>query len=302
MLAEFKHTLRRLRGQMIGWGIGLALYSLMMAYFYESVAGMGDLQAFLSSFPEEMLAFFKGIMELNTPPGYLDTYYYNYMAIVVGIFAVGACAGLLAGDEERGTLDLVMAHPISRSALFWGRLLGFVVATAVILLAGWLGWVLPPSSADLGLSWLELLWPCLPLFAVLMLFGALALLLSMLLPASRMASMLSGALLVGDYLLLGLANMNADLEPAARLTPLYYYQGGYAVSGVNWGQVSGLLGVALLLACGAWGLFRQRDIRVGGEHSWRLPDLLRRRREAEAAPREGEAPAESLYVTNRNPR
>ena len=190
MFAEFKHTLRRLRGQMIGWGIGLALYSLMMVSFYESVAGMGDLQEFLSNYPEEMLAFFKGIMELNTPPGYLDTYYFNYMTIIAGIFAVGACAGLLAGDEEKGMLDLVMAHPISRSALFWGRLLGFAAATAVILLAGWLGWVLPPGSSDLGLSWLEFLRPCLPLFAVLVLFGALALLLGMLLPASRMASML----------------------------------------------------------------------------------------------------------------
>jgi ABC-2 type transport system permease protein len=284
MFAEFKHTLRRLRGQMIGWGIGLALYSLMMVSFYESVAGMGDLQEFLSSYPQEMLAFFKGIMELNTPPGYLDTYYYNYMTIIVGIFAVGIGAGLLAGDEEKGTLDLVMAHPISRSALFWGRFLGFVAATAVILLAGWLGWVLLPSSSNLGLSWLEFLWPCLPLFAVLVLFGALALLLSMLLPASRMASMLSGALLVGNYLLLGLANINADLEPAVWLTPLNYYQGGYAVTGVDWGQLAGLLGVALLLALGAWGLFRRRDIRVGGEHSWQLPHLFGRRRKAEATP------------------
>ena len=30
LLTEFKHTLRRLRGQILGWGIGLALYGLMM--------------------------------------------------------------------------------------------------------------------------------------------------------------------------------------------------------------------------------------------------------------------------------
>ena len=29
MFAEFKHTLRRLRGQIIGWSIGLALYGLI---------------------------------------------------------------------------------------------------------------------------------------------------------------------------------------------------------------------------------------------------------------------------------
>ena len=31
MFAEFKHTLRRMRGQMIGWGIGLTLYGVLMA-------------------------------------------------------------------------------------------------------------------------------------------------------------------------------------------------------------------------------------------------------------------------------
>ncbi|MDI7275777.1 MAG: ABC transporter permease subunit [Anaerolineae bacterium] len=274
MLAELKHTLRRLRGQMIGWGVGLALYSLMMAFFYAEMGGMGDLQAFVENYPEEMKAFFKGMAELGTPRGYLDTYYYSMMSLIVGIFAVGAGAGLVAGEEEKGTLDLVMAHPVSRTALFWGRVLGLAVATAVILLGGWLGWLAP---SDMRLSWLQLLWPCLPLFGVLAFFGALSLLLSLLLPASRMGSMLSGALLVGNYLVLGLANINADLQPVVKLTPLYYYQGGYAVDGVNWAWLGGLLGAAFVLALGAWALFQRRDIRVGGEHGWRLAGPARRR-------------------------
>lgn len=195
---------------------------------------------------------------------------------------MSAGAALLVGDEERGTLDLVMAHPVSRTALFWGRLLGFALATAVILFAGWLGWLVPAGSSGLGLSALELLLPCLSLFAVLVLFGALALLLSLLLPASRMGGMLAGALLVGNYLVLGLANMNSKLEPIVKLTPLYYYQGGYAVKGVNWGWLAGLLGAALLLGLGAWGVFQRRDIRVGGEHGWGLPGLVWRRRRVEA--------------------
>jgi len=150
MFAEFKHTLRRLRGQMIGWGIGLALYVVLMVSFYSSVAGMGNLlEDFLKVYPKEMLAFFGSIMEINTPQGYLDIYYFNYMTVILGIFVVGACASLLVGDEEKGILDLVMAHPVSRTALFWGRLLGFVTATAVILLVSWLSWVIPSGRSGL---------------------------------------------------------------------------------------------------------------------------------------------------------
>ena len=32
-----------------------------------------------------------------------------------------------------------MAHPVSRRALFWGRVLAFVAATFGILIIGWLG-------------------------------------------------------------------------------------------------------------------------------------------------------------------
>ena len=41
--------------------------------------------------------------------GYMDTYYFSYMTIILGIFAISACANLLVSDEEKGILDLLMA-------------------------------------------------------------------------------------------------------------------------------------------------------------------------------------------------
>jgi len=279
MFAEFKHTMRRLRGQMIGWGIGLALYVVLMVSFYSSVARMGNLyEELLKFYPKEMMGFFSSIREINTPQGYLDIYYFNYMTVILGIFVVGACASLLVGDEEKGVLDLVMAHPVSRTALFWGRLLGFVTATAVILLVSWLSWVIPSGRSGLELTWIKFLQPFLPLFAELLLFGTVALLLSMVLPSGRMAGMTTGGLLIANYLLIGLANINQDLKPIVKYTPLHYYQGGYAVSGLKWGWLAGLLAVSAIFAVLAWWRFQRRDIRVGGEGGWRLPALPFRRR------------------------
>lgn len=280
MFAEFKHTLRRMRGTIIAWGIGLALYALMMASFYSTVSGMADIMDFVENYPEEMRAFFTNMTAINTPQGYLDTYYFNLMTLIIGVFAIGTGAGLLVNDEERGFLDLILAHPISRSALVVGRVLGYVAATALILLIGWLGWVLPAGRSGLHLSWIEFLRPFVPLLAQLVLFGTLALLLSLLLPASRLAGMVAGALLVANYLLLGLANMNEKLKPIARFTPLYYYQGGTAVSGLNWGWLLGLCLASAVFVMASWLLFQRRDIRVGGERSWRLPRLFRRGQEA----------------------
>ncbi|MCE5209717.1 MAG: hypothetical protein LLG42_15600 [Chloroflexi bacterium] len=92
----------------------------------------------------------------------------------------------------------------------------------------------------------------------------------MLLPSTKVASSLAGIILVANYLLTGLSNINPDLKNIYKLTPLNYYQGGMAVGGLNWGWFLGLLVASLLLAVIAWQLFLRRDIRVGGERSWRF--------------------------------
>ena len=156
MFAEFKYTLRKLRGTIIGWGIGLFLYDAMMSSFYNSLKEMGSqMDEMLKNYPQELLAFFPSMKEFGTPIGYFDTYFSSYMPIILGIFATALCAKLIIGDEEKGTLDLIISHPISRTSLFWSRTLAFVTATFIILFASWLGWVLPAENAGLDLSMIE---------------------------------------------------------------------------------------------------------------------------------------------------
>jgi ABC-2 type transport system permease protein len=276
MLAEFVYHLRRLRGRIIGWSIGLALYGLMMAFLYDDVRNIFAMEDLLAAYPPELMAFFGGVQALNTPAGFLDTYYFSYMTMIAGIFAIGAATGMLVGDEERGVLDLVLAHPISRSGLFLARLLAVVVALVLVMLAGWLSW-LPAISQGMELSALDLLLPFLPLLAALLFFAMLALLLSLLLPSSRLAAMLAAAAVVGNFLLSGMVRLNEDLQPIYDWTPLRYYQGGQAVNGLEWSWLLGLLGSGLLFGLLAWLLFQRRDIRVGGERSWRLPRPWQRR-------------------------
>lgn len=275
MFAEFKNTLRRLKGAIIWWGISLFLYGMFMASLFENIQEMGDaFLVILEAYPPEMLAFFPEIFDILKPVGYLDVYYFGYMTFILGMFTVGAFAKLLVGDEEAGILDLVMAHPLSRSAIFWGRVLGLVAAIGLIMLISWVGWMIPPGPENLTLNGVELFTPYLPLFAVQLLFGGLALLLSMILPAARAAGGLSAGLLIGNYLLTGFANINEDLKPIFDLTPLRYYQGADAINGLDWNWMGGLLLVSVVLALLAWWRFQRRDIRVGGEGTWQLSNLI----------------------------
>ena len=152
-----------------------------------------------------------------------------------------------------------------------------MVALVAILALAWLGLavVLLGSSLDVGPGQLAL--PFLSLLAVLLLFGALALFLSMVLPSRRAAASVAGLLLVASYVLSSLASIDESVRGAARLLPLHYYQGAAALEGMNWSWLGWLLGVSALLGLAAWRLFERRDIHVGGEGGWRLPAFAPRR-------------------------
>jgi ABC-2 type transport system permease protein len=281
MWAEYKNTLRKLRGAIIGWGIGLFAYTLMIMALFETVAGVGlAYMTFIDAFPEEMWGFFPYLDLFQTPVGYLDTYFFSYINIIMAILMVGMGAKLIVKDEEEGVLDLTLAYPISRTKLFWARVLAAVTAVSAILLAAIAGWLVVPKVESWTLPTEKLLLAHLPLLALLLLFGALALLLSLVLPSVKAASGAAGGLMVANYLLNALANLDDRLQAINQFTPWHYYQGGGAVAELNWGYLAGMLGAALVLTLLAWWRFSVRDIRVGGEAGWELPRWLTLKKQA----------------------
>jgi ABC-2 type transport system permease protein len=192
---------------------------------------------------------------------------------VLGIYAVLAGSSLLIGDEENGTLDLILAHPVSRTRLFFGRLVALCTSLAIILAIAWLAFLAGVSQSEgmASLTALDLMRPFLSLYALLLLFGGLCLLLSMVLPSRNMAAMVGGLILVGSYFIQSLSTINEQLEKVAPYLPLHYYQSSQAVSKLNGNWLAGLAAAALLFILLAWWLFLRRDIRVSGEGSWRRP-------------------------------
>lgn len=265
-------TLRRLRGQVIGWGLALFGLGLMLIPFYSTLADQADqFKELLESYPPEMMAFFGDMSTFTTPEGYLSMEYFSYMPLLLGIFALLVGSGLLVSDEEKGTLDLILAHPVSRSQLFWGRVGGFSLATFAIIAIGYLGMLLPLPGSGLGVSPLQLAAPFLALYLVILFFGSLGILLGFVLPSRKMAASVTAFVVVYSFFVMGFASLNQDIEPLAKLSPLNYYQSGDAINGLNWQYLGAMLTASVVLLMGAWQLFLQRDIRVMGEGKFSLP-------------------------------
>ncbi|MEE4194432.1 MAG: ABC transporter permease subunit [Anaerolineae bacterium] len=279
MWAEYKNALRKMKGAIIGWSVGLFSYTVLMAALFPMmITQMGEQYLeMIEIVPKEFLAFFPNISQFLSPVGFVDTYFFSMMVVVIPILTIGQGAKLLVRDEEEGTLDLVMSYPLSRTQLFWARVGAYLDGVVLVLAASFLGWVIPDKSEAWTMTVGELLQAYLPLLAIVLVFGMLAFFLSLLLPSFKAASGLVGALLIANYLLLGISNIREELQTLYKYTPMKYYQGGLAVQDFNWEWFLGLLGVAILFTLLAWLLFERRDLRVGGEAGWELLGWLKKK-------------------------
>ena len=267
----FRYTYTGLRGQIIGWGLGLALYGLMIVPLYDKMAAQNDrLQQMIASYPPEFLAFFGAdTTSLVTPAGYLGMYAFSMLPFIVGIFAVITGSGLIVNDEEHGRLDLIVAHPVGRSSFFWGRFLGFLGAALSIMLLGWLGFSVLLSRSSLGFSWGQMAVPFLSLLIQTLIYATFGLLLSMLLPSRSLAAIVSGIFMLLSYIISSLSSLDQRLETVAKVLPYHYYQTVLSFQQLNLTWLLALLGISLAMTVLAYIRFFRRDIRLSGEGSWR---------------------------------
>ena len=267
----FRYTYTGLRGQIIGWGLGLALYGLMIVPLYDTMAAQNDrLQQMIASYPPEFLAFFGAdTTSLVTPAGYLGMYAFSMLPFIVGIFAVITGSGLIVNDEEHGRLDLIVAHPVGRAPFFWGRFLGLLGAALSIMLLGWLGFSVLLSRSSLGFSWGQMAVPFLALLIQTLVYATFGLLLSMLLPSRSLAAIVSGIFMLISYFVSSLSSLDQRLETVAKVLPYHYYQTVLSFQQLNLTWLFALLGISLVMTVLAYMRFSRRDIRLSGEGSWR---------------------------------
>jgi hypothetical protein len=112
---------------------------------------------------------------------------------------------------------------------------------------------------EVDLSAASLFWAVLNLLPFCLVFGALALLLSALLRRAALAIVLPAAVLVGMYVLLGMANYSEQIEPF-RGASIFYHYGSAITEGIDWLRFAALGLVALVLMASSVAAFHRREI------------------------------------------
>jgi ABC-2 type transport system permease protein len=135
-----------------GWGILIPIVYVSFSDALRELANSGAI-------PKQLLNFGSG--SLFTLPGAITLGFQHPLALAfMGIFAVGATTSAIAGERERGTLEVLLARPLSRRGLYLTVVAAVVVLLAIELLAmlgGQVAGILIQGISDqidLGALWL----------------------------------------------------------------------------------------------------------------------------------------------------
>lgn len=256
-----RRELREGRVGLLGWTLGLAAAVIMYVPFYPSIGGSGMMETYLEAFPPEVARLF-GFDRMATGAGYVHASYFGLMAfLLLSIAAIGWGTRALAGAEASGSLELTLAHGVTRWQVVLEGALALLLRVAVVSAAASLViWALN-GSAQLELDPRGLVAVTVALFLLASLTGAAALFGGAASGRPGVATGLGAGVAVAGYVLDAVADL-AGAPWLARLSPYHWAFGSDPiVTGFDAGGLAALAaGFAVLVLAGGW-LFSRRDLR-----------------------------------------
>ncbi len=137
-----RQLLKDRRRSLLWWSVAIAALAVITGASYPTVKDFG------SGFDELMEQLPEGVAELLgagggrvSPEGYLNSQLYsNNFPILLLVFGIMIAAWTVAGAESEGTLEPLLANPVSRTRVALERFCGMSILLAVLTFVGTGGW------------------------------------------------------------------------------------------------------------------------------------------------------------------
>ena len=259
-----RHSLWDQRRAMFGWSVGIFGTVTLLVAMYPTVRDTPGLDAVWENAPEGIKALFGlgGTLDISSGVGYLRTEVFGLtLPLLLLVRAIGAGAGSIAGDEERGVVGQLLSLPVSRSRILSERFLGQLISNlslGLLTMCTILS-IAPLVRLDIGFS--RLLAATSGAVVLATLFGTTALLVGCVTGRRSAAVAVSSAAAVCGFLSDSLAGLSDRVSWLRVISPFHWASPGELILG---GSLSGLLwclaaiaiqfGVALVA-------FRGRDLK-----------------------------------------
>ena len=183
--------------------------------------------------------------------------------LVLLVYAIGMGTAAAVGEEDDGTLALLLANPVSRGRVLLSKASVAFLGVLVIVAALWLAIELVARLVGIDMAGQDTLAAGVHVAALALAFGALALAVSAWTGSSMLGLGVAGVLAVLSYVVNTWLPMVPDLADLARYSPWQLYSGAHALQrGVDPTLLSMALALGAALFASAFVGLRRRDLRV----------------------------------------
>jgi ABC-2 type transport system permease protein len=258
----FTKTIRDLRWPTFWVSLGCGAMTAYFAILFPTYARIIDLNAILEKMGPAAKLMGASLGDASTLIGFLHIELFSMiLPAALVAFAAGMASGFTAGEESRGTIDILLSYPVSRRRIVLEKWLAVVLACVVTVVILWafalIGAAISASELPPG-----------PLAAALVMlvllglaFADIALTIAAFTGNRGAAIGITVALMVAMYLVDALANIVDGLATIRPLSLFRYYMGGDPLrNGLNLGDAAVLAGVAGVFLVLAVIAFERRDL------------------------------------------
>ena len=257
-------TLHDQRRALVAWTAALVLLVAMYAGFYPSFHGSSSYNDLINQMPKALRDLFTAGAggDLSSGPGYIYMELLSFMApTLLLVYAIGAGAQAIAGEEERRTLDLLLATPLTRAKLLLHKALAISVGITALATAMGLAIVAFGAATDMGLATVNVVASMVHLALLAIVFAALALGVGAATGRVALSRAVPAGVAVVAYLVNGFGVSVSWLAPMRKFSPFFQYVGHDPIRhGFSGLALAVAIATTAVLVFGALRLFARRDI------------------------------------------
>ena len=257
----FLKTLRDYRIAILGWGVGMGLVIVSPMASVAELIRTPAARAALATLAAQF-AWNADPVAADTIGGYA-TFKIGIFVFLICVWPLLAASRMLRGEEDRGSLDVLLSVPsnrvqiaVQKLAAMWTALLAMAAIIGVLAYLGGVAFKADFTLVDGLLFGLDLALIC----AVI---GGVALLISQFTHERGPAAGATGALLIVFIVVDMVHRVVPNTEWFSRLSPIYYYNLSKPLipsHGTSAGGLLVLLVLAVLVSAAAIWLFARRDV------------------------------------------
>jgi ABC-2 type transport system permease protein len=245
----------------MGWGISLALFGIIYLSIYPELSdhlfSLGD-----SSFWKAMK------FEIGTFEGFVASVVVQLLPVYLGIYVIITSTDTLAGEEERGILELLLSLPLQRWQIVSVKAAAISAASLTILVFAGMGSAAALQAVRAAVETSVTPWglflAVLSGWPITLAFIMIGVFLSAFLPNRRSAAAALTFYFIASYLAETLSSYVPSLGGFKFLSLFSYFDSSAKVftEGVKAGDVLTLLGTAACFFLLAVVSFQRRDVTV----------------------------------------